>query len=155
MRNPGALCFFRVRNMGNRKHKGRAARNPTIEQAKIKEQIDTLAAPTEQLKRMLVEQQLTNENLHKTNKVLTQTLKEMLGEFHDRLSAVELEQFGEVRGDFNKYLAKEEEDVQLSDVRGDDAVASDTTPAGEDAGDRGQGDAADAPGSTGGDTTLH
>jgi len=141
--------------MGNRKHKGRAARNPTIEQAKIKEQIDTLAAPTEQLKRMLVEQQLTNENLHKTNKVLTQTLKEMLGEFHDRLSAVEMEQFGEVRGDFDKYLAKEEEDVQLSEVRGDDASAADDAQADEVADDRGQGDASDASGSSDGDTTLH
>lgn len=124
-------------------------------EARIKQQIESLAAPTDQLKRMLVEQQLTNDQLHKTNKVLTQTLKEMLGEFHERLAALETEQFGEVRGDFGKYLAKEDEDVQLSDVRGDDSSETDDAEDHEDASSGGQDHEDDASGDQGGDSTLH
>ena len=124
-------------------------------QAKLREQIDAMSAPTEQLKQLLVEQRLTNDQLHKANKVLTLTLKEMLGEFHERLSALEIEQFGEVRGNFEKYLAKEEESVQLSDVREDDGVETDDVETDEAPDGGGQGDAPDEVGSTGGDSTVH
>jgi nucleoside diphosphate kinase len=75
-----------------------------------------LSAPTEGLKKMIVELQMVNDQLHKTNKTLTATLKEMMGEFNDRLGDLEKAEFGEVRGDFSKYLQKEEEDVQVSKV---------------------------------------
>jgi len=145
-------------DMGNgKKRKSRAGKNPTIEQAKLKEMLDKLKvdAPAEQLKQLLLEQRVTNERLHVTNKVLTQTLKEMLGEFHERLAALEMQQFGEVRGDFEKYLAKESADVQLQDVREVDGVSSDDAEDREAGDGRGQGDESDEAGSEGGDSTLH
>lgn len=138
-----------------KKHKGRPGRNPSVEQAKLKEMLGNLNAPAEQLKHTIVELQVINNQLHAANKVLTQTLKEMLGEFHDRLAAVELEQFGEVRGNFDKYLAKEETDVQLSEVRGDDSGETGDAEAGETADGRGQGNEDEAPGDPEGDSTLH
>lgn len=139
----------------SKRSKGRPGRNPTLAQAKLKEQIDSLAAPTEQLKQMIVEQQLTNQQLHVVNKRLTDTVSSMLGEIHERLSALETAQFGEVRGDIGKYLAKEDADVQLSEVREDDP--SETTAA-ENSGDADGGGQSDSPAEVGdseGDTTLH
>jgi gas vesicle protein len=144
--------------MGNdkkKKRKGRPGKNPTIDEAKLKETLDQLQAPAEQLKHTIVELQVINDQLHKTNKVLTSTLKEILGEFNERLGALEMEQFGEVKGDFQKYLAKEDANVQLSEVPGDDRSEAADAEAGEAEDGGGQGAEGAEAGSEEGDPTLH
>lgn len=126
------------------KHQGRPGRNPSLNEAQLKSVMNQLSAPTDALKNMIVESQMINDQLHKTNKVLTRTLNEMLGEFHDRLSAVEIEQFGEVKGDFSKYVQKEVESVQVSKVSEIIGAKTDEAVDSENAADSGP-DNADAP----------
>ena len=142
--------------MGGKKHTGRPGKNPTADQAKLKEMLDQLSAPAEQLKHTIVELQVINDQLHKTNKSLTRTLNLMMGEFNERLSGLETAQFGEVKGDFEKYLTpKEDEDVQLSEVREDDGSASANAETAKEADDGGPSDESVETGDPEGDSTLH
>jgi hypothetical protein len=128
-----------------------------MEQAKLKGMLDQLGAPAEQLKHTIVELQMINDQLHKANKALTMTLKEIMGDFHERLGTIEKKVFGEVRGDYSKYLVnqEEDEDVHLPEVQeGDSPSTADAEADGEEV-SRGQSDENPAAGDPEGDPSVH
>ena len=110
-----------------KRHKGRPARNPA-HPGKIQEAFASLAQPVAQIAH-------TVEQFKEREKKLIDTLNEILQDIHKRLADLEVNAFGEARGE------KGEEDVQMPEVPEIDAVPTTDAPP-----DRVQGEGVPGPG---------
>lgn len=124
----------------------------------LQQLVQQLSRPAEGIEKTNKELSAINEKLHNTNKRLLETLQEILTEFNERLGCLEVERFGKVRGDFDKFLEKqkqeEEADVQVQDVRGIDPSQETEAETTEASDERGPEDGEVADGDPGGNSRV-
>ena len=124
-----------------KRHKGRPARDPV--HLKVQQAVAAIAEPVEQLAQTVAQ-------FKHREKTLVETLNGILQDIHKRLADLEMNCFGEVRGE----QPEEKKDVQVQEVREEQPSEADNAAPDPVPDNPGAGDGDDAHGDPEGDSGV-